>query len=327
MHPFRRSYYIFAGSAIIASGLSLIPTIGSLYLSRFLLGMTCAFSTLIAAIYLRQSFSERLRRTFGGIYAVSKMIGTEMCYILGYLLSRSSISENAHLVVFCGAGILSMIQILLVACLCPEVPVEMLQLKRFDRLNETLHKLYREEDIPRKIKELEKQEQDMKVIPSWKVKAGRHRIISALHSGLVRQFCGAPFVIIYSVYIFRNLRSTYTDLATLIINTVQVIAGFIGLWLVERIKRSKLVFFSTIFAAIFSFLIAIGDGIQSSSLCLTAMVIYMMPTASCLQSVTWFYPFECVGPIYGKYASFLSWVGTACLLIIPPFIAEAMPNG
>lgn len=186
-----------------------------------------------------------------------------------------------------------MIQILLVACICPEVPVEMLQLKRFDRLNETLHRLYNEEDIPRKIKELEKQEQDMKVIPQWKVKAGRNRIISALHSGLVRQFCGAPFIIVYSVYIFRNMKTSsgYTDLATLIINSVQVAAGFIGLWLVERIKRSKLVFFSTIFSAIFCFLIAVGDGIQSPALSLTAMVIFMMPNASCMQSVTWFYPF------------------------------------
>ena len=154
MPTFSRSYYIFAGSGIVASALSIVPTIGSLYLSRFLLGMTCALSIQIAAIYLRQTFSERLRRTFGGIYAVSKMIGTELCYILGYLLSHSSITENAHLVLFCGAGILSMIQILLVACICPEVPVEMLQLKRFDRLNETLHRLYKEEDIPRKIKEL-----------------------------------------------------------------------------------------------------------------------------------------------------------------------------
>ena len=169
----------------------------------------------------------------------------------------------------------------------------------------------------------------MKVIPSWKVKAGRNRIISALHSGLVRQFCGEPFIIVYSVYIFRNMRSSssYTDLATLIINSVQVAAGFIGLWLVERIKRSKLVYFSTIFSAVFCFLMAIGDAIRSPALSLTAMVIFMMPNASCMQSVTWFYPFECVGPIYGRYAAFLSWVGSAFILIIPPLISERMPNG
>ena len=88
--------------------------------------MTCAFSKFIAGLYIRQSFSERLRRVFGGIYAVSKFIGIEVCYILGYLLNRSSISENAHLVIFCGAGIFSMVQMLLVAFICPEVPVEML---------------------------------------------------------------------------------------------------------------------------------------------------------------------------------------------------------
>jgi hypothetical protein len=219
------------------------------------------------------------------------MIGTEICYILGYFLNTSPVSANAHLIIFCGAGILSAIQLLLVAFFVPEIPVEMLALKKFDRLNETLFKLYHEKDIPLKIKELEKQETDMKAVPNLQIKATRNKIITALHSGLLRQFCGAPFVIVYSVFIFRNLHSTYTDIATLIINSVQVMAGIMGLWLAENIKRSKLVVFSTVISAILSFIIAVGDGIQSSALCLTAMIFYMIPAASCLQSVTWFYPF------------------------------------
>lgn len=160
----------------------------------------------------------------------------------------------------------------------------------------------------------------MKAVPNLKVKAVRHKIITALHSGLLRQFCGAPFVIVYSVYIFSNLQSDYVEISTLIINTVQVLAGFIGLRLTASMRRSRLVIISTFFAALLSFVIAVGDAIGSSALCLTAMILYMMPTASCLQAVTWFYPFECTGPLYGRYASLLSWFGTACLLIIPPFI-------
>lgn len=168
----------------------------------------------------------------------------------------------------------------------------------------------------------------MKVIPNLKVKAVRHKIITALHSGLLRQFCGAPFVIVYSVYIFQSLdeKAAYVDAATLIINTVQIIAGFVGLKLTATLRRSRLVIISTFFAAVLSFVIAVGDGIGSFSLCLTAMILYMMPTASCLQSVTWFYPFECTGPLYGKYAALLSWFGTTCLLIIPPFVTESMPK-
>lgn len=160
----------------------------------------------------------------------------------------------------------------------------------------------------------------MKAVPNLAVKATRRKIITALHSGLLRQFCGAPFVIVYSVYIFSNLRSDYVKIATLVINTVQMAAGFIGLWLVSSMQRSRLVIVSTFFAAVLSFVIAAGDAIGSSAICLTAMILYMMPTASCLQSVTWFYPFDCTGPLYGRYASLLSWFGTACLLIIPPFI-------
>lgn len=143
-----------------------------------------------------------------------------------------------------------------------------------------------------------------------------------MNCAFIRQFCGATYVIVYSVYIFTSLKSPYTDIATLIINSVQVVAGFIGLWVVSTIKRSKLVIIGTILGAVLSFFIAVGDGIGSSALSLAAMILYMMPTASCLQSVTWFYPYDCAPYMYTKYASFVSWFGTACLLIIPPFLSD-----
>jgi MFS family permease len=304
----------------------LVPLLLTLYISRFVLGITCAFSIGVAGMYIRQTFSERLRRTFGSIYSLSKMMGTEVCYIIGYILNQLQYPDS-HLIVFWGAGMLSVVQCLLVVFFLPEVPVEMLTLKKYDRFNSTLYQLYCPEDIPTRIRELEKQEKDIKAVPSLSVKATKHKVITALHSGLLRQFCGAPFVIVYSVYIFGNLNSEYTAIATLIINTVQVGAGVIGLWLVSSMQRSRLVIVSTFFAALLSFAIAVGDATGSSALCLTAMILYMMPTASCLQSVTWFYPFECTGPLYGKYASLLSWFGTACLLIIPPFVTEHMPRG
>lgn len=131
----------------------------------------------------------------------------------------------------------------------------------------------------------------MKATPNLQIKTVKHKIISALHCGLLRQFCGAPFVIVYSVYIFRNLELSFSNIATLVINTVQVVATIIGFWLVMGIKRSRLIIFSTIFGAILSFIIAVGDAIRSAHLCLVAMIVFMIPTASCLQSVTWFYPF------------------------------------
>lgn len=57
------------------------------------------------------------------------------------------------------------------------------------------------------------------------------------------------------------------------------------------------------------------------------MLINIIPSSSCLQSIAWFYPREIAGPIWSRVASFLSWFGSFCNNVIPPFITENMPHG
>jgi len=58
----------------------------SLLIGRFILGASCSLSISVAGSYLKQTFSERLRRIFGAIYSLSRMIGSEICYLLGYFI-------------------------------------------------------------------------------------------------------------------------------------------------------------------------------------------------------------------------------------------------
>jgi MFS family permease len=58
----------------------------SLLIGRFMLGVICSLSIGVAGAYLKQTFSERLRKTFGAIYSLSRMIGSEICYLLGYFI-------------------------------------------------------------------------------------------------------------------------------------------------------------------------------------------------------------------------------------------------
>jgi hypothetical protein len=60
-------------------------------------------------------------------------------------------------------------------------------------------------------------------------------------------------------------------------------------------------------------------------LTIASLIVYILPTASCLEIITWYYPFECTRPVYGKFAAFFSWFGMGCLIIIPPYISAAMP--
>lgn len=73
---------------------------------------------------------------------------------MGIGLNASEASVNAHLIIFCGVAVLAVIQLLLVVFFIPEIPVEMLMLKRYDKLHHSLFYLYNEADISRKMNEL-----------------------------------------------------------------------------------------------------------------------------------------------------------------------------
>lgn len=153
------------------------------------------------------------------------------------------------------------------------------------------------------------------------------RIISAIHCGFLRQFCGIPYIVAYSAQILLNAKFPEGSFTTLFTCSWRMMAGIVGIWVISALNRSKLIIFTTIFGALFCFIISIFNALQLTFLTLASLVIYILPLASCLEIITWYYPFECTRPVYGKYAAFFSWFGMGCLIIIPPYISQAMPNG
>jgi hypothetical protein len=74
-------------------------------------------------------------------------------------------------------------------------------------------------------------------------------------------------------------------------------------------------------------MIAIFNALQQNVLTLATLVVYILPLSSCLEIITWYYPFECTRVVYGRYGAFFSWFGMACIIIAPPYIIQTMPNG
>jgi MFS family permease len=123
----------------------------SLLIGRFILGASCSLSISVAGSYLKQTFSERLRKIFGAIYSLSRMIGSEICYLLGYFIRNE---ELTHFIVFQGVSVLAIVQLILVFAFLPNIPVEMLSKKKFEEFSHTMQIFYNEKDIPNKIKEI-----------------------------------------------------------------------------------------------------------------------------------------------------------------------------
>lgn len=100
----------------------------ALLIGRFMLGVICSLSIGVAGAYLKQTFSERLRKTFGAIYSLSRMIGSEICYLLGYFIRNADLTQ---FIVFYGVSSLALLQLVLVLRFLPNIPVEMLSLQKF----------------------------------------------------------------------------------------------------------------------------------------------------------------------------------------------------
>jgi len=155
---------------------------------------------------------------------------------------------------------------------------------------------------------------------------GQRKLICSLHLALLRQFCGATYIVVYAGQVMRELKSPLTNVTPVIINSIQFLAGVGGIFLVSVFERRSMVLFSTIVLALLNFAIGTADLFENPIFLLTSMTLFMVPCGAGLTSVIWSYPSELVGPANGKYSSLLSWTGAALVTIIPPYIVQAVSD-
>jgi len=56
------------------------------------------------------------------------------------------------------------------------------------------------------------------------------------------------------------------------------------------------------------------------------MYIFMVPCGAALNSIVYAFPSELVAPNQGKYTSAVSWMASATVSIVPPFVVSASPQ-
>lgn len=115
-------------------------------------------------------------------------------------------------------------------------------------------------------------------------------------------------------------------LTPIIINSVQLASGILGVFLVSRLPRRSMIVYSTISLAVINLAMAIVNIFDLAIPILTLMTIFMFPCGAFFDSVLWSYPSELATAARGKYASMMNWIGTALVTLIPPYILQAMPN-
>lgn len=56
------------------------------------------------------------------------------------------------------------------------------------------------------------------------------------------------------------------------------------------------------------------------------MAVFMIPCGGGLNAIVYAYPSELVPPSMGKYTSAMSWLASAIVSVVPPYVVGAVPG-
>lgn len=124
----------------------------------------------------------------------------------------------------------------------------------------------------------------------------------------------------------KYMKSPYANVTPAIINTIQLLAGLLGILTVQKVSRFRLLVASSCVLAVLNVFIAVTDLYDLPLNCLITMTAFMMPNGVGLSSVAWSYPSELVPPSQGKYSSLLNWTCSTMVAMIPPYVVQATPD-
>lgn len=150
--------------------------------------------------------------------------------------------------------------------------------------------------------------------------------LTALHLGLLRQFCGMSYIVVYAGQVISRVKEVDASITPVVINLIQLVAGLAGIWIVGVFSRGALILSSSWLMGVINLIIGVSDILEEPVFCIVMMSIFMIPCAAGLNSVVYAYPSELVVASQGKYASALSWIGSATVTLTPPFIVAAVPG-
>ena len=120
----------------------------------------------------------------------------------------------------------------------------------------------------------------------------------------------------------KYMGSPYSNVTPAIVNTIQLIAGLMGIIAVQKVSRFGLLVSSSCTLAVLNIFIAVTDMLDLPLYCLITMTAFMMPNGVGLSSVAWSYPSELVPASQGKYSSFVNWMCATMVAMIPPYLIQ-----
>ena len=120
--------------------------------------------------------------------------------------------------------------------------------------------------------------------------------LGAMHLAMLRQFCGVTYLVVYSRNFPLHRSFALSSSAAVIENAIQLVGGFIGVALIMKFSRYKMLTVSTIILLVLNVCIGIASIFNykedqfAGPFGFASICVFMFICGSCLTSVAWTYP-------------------------------------
>lgn len=291
----RRALLLFAAVLFVAGALlsSLITAIWMLSIARLMLGIAVGIAALVAPLYIAESAPPARRGMLVSIYQLAVTLGILGAYVVGY-----AFSDSWRLMFLCGA--LPGIALFVGMFVLPDTPRWLATKGRSEEAGAAIARMRalapQSPLVTAELAEIARTAKADQDNGTWSDLFGpliRPALVVGIGLFLLQQLSGINAVIYYAPVVFREagFSSASTQLlATIGIGIVNVAMTVVGMALIDRIGRRKLLLIGFAGTALSLGIIAIGaatDAAALDALALIGLALYIAAFAVSIGPLPW----------------------------------------
>lgn len=297
----------------------------TLQVSRFVLGLAIGGASASAPLYIAEVSPASIRGSLVTLFQLAITVG-----ILGAYFIDLAFTSSGNWRFMLGSSVIPAVLLLAGMVFLPNSPRWLIKTGKTKKAHDILTRIYSGDSA-----EAEREIKDIKEVLTIESKGSfgelfKSPVSSALFIAvglfIVQQFVGINTVIYYAPSIFKEagMESAKADIwATVSVGTVNVLATFIAIWLIDKVGRKPLMYAGLIGMALsltglgVAFLTEHGPGSEIGNITVAALWIYIACFAFSLGPIPWLMMTE-IFPlnVRGQAVSIATMTSWGCNLIV-----------
>lgn len=296
----RRPILLAASGVFIAGSLlaAFATSVALMVIARVVLGLAVGIASSLVPVFITELAPAHLRGRLVSINQLMIVAGIMLAYLANYTLHgvphdwRWMVGIAIVPSIVFGLGILSL----------PESPRWLAVNEHADRAREVLSRYRSDEEVERELADIRSTERTENESAGWSLLAGRSMrrvLVAGIGLQILGQLTGVNAVVYYAPSIFESagLGESSALLATVGVGVINLIATVVGMALVDRIGRTRLLAAGAAVQAIslagFAILLAVGVSTGAASALGVALIfVYIASVATGLNVVVFIIPSE-----------------------------------